>query len=311
MPSWTKDQIPSQSGKTYIVTGANSGLGLHTTLILAAKGATVVMACRNAERAQRALQRVQEAAPRARVETMTLDLADLASIRRFADAFLSRYPKLDVLVNNAGLMAIPQAQTADGFEMQIGTNHFGHFALTSALIERLLASAPARIVNLSSSAHRFGRMNFDDLHSRKRYDAWVAYGQSKLANLLFTLELQRRLDAKFAGESPLLALAAHPGYAATELQGKAATLGGSQLQASILAFTNRVFAQSAEMGAMPTLRACVDPDVKGGEYFGPGGFLEGKGPPIRVGMTPSARDPESARRLWEISLDQTGATYPF
>nr|MDQ3036432.1 oxidoreductase [Myxococcota bacterium] len=269
----------------------------------------VVLACRSRERGEAALAALRAEHPNAKAKVMSLDLASLASVRAFADALRSEHGRIDALLNNAGLMAIPRAATADGFEMQLGTNHLGHFALTGLLFGRLIESAPARVVSVSSQAHRMGRMRFDDLMGERRYEKWTAYGQSKLANLLFTFELQRRAEKKWPGAAPVIALACHPGYSATELQGKGATMGGSKLEAFVMRVGNGVIAQTAAMGATPTLRAATDPDVKGGEYFGPGGLMEMAGPPVKVACTAAAKDPEVAKKLWEVSCELTGVDF--
>jgi NAD(P)-dependent dehydrogenase (short-subunit alcohol dehydrogenase family) len=307
--SWRVEDVPDQVGKTFVITGANSGIGWEAALVLARKGGEVILACRSAERGQKALEALKAAHPPARASLMTLDLASLASIRAFADAFRAQHGRLDALLNNAGLMAIPSAKTADGFEMQLGTNHLGHFALTGLLFGRLVESAPARVVNVSSTAHRIGKIRFDDLMSETRYDKWAAYGQSKLANLLFTFELQRRVEKKFGKRPPVIAVACHPGYAATELQGKGATLGGSRFEAFLMRLGNGIVAQTAAMGATPTLRATTDPIVRGGEYFGPSGFMELAGPPVPVECMPAARDTEVAKKLWEKSVELTGIDF--
>ncbi len=306
MAGWTAEQMPEQSGRTVVVTGGNSGLGYETTARLAAKGARVVLACRSGERAADAKASIEARHPNASLESLPLDLANLASVRDFAKAFLDRHDSLHVLVNNAGVMAIPRCETADGFEMQIGTNHLGHFALTGLLLPRLLATKSARIVNLSSTAHRIGRMDFGDLHGRERYSKWGAYGQSKLANLLFTFELQRRLAAKGAGT---VAVACHPGYASTNLQLVGPRMSGSTWGESLMGAANRIFAQSAAMGALPTLFAATAAGVEGGHYIGPGGFAEAWGHPKRVGSSARSRDAADAARLWELSVGETGVSY--
>jgi len=312
MTTWGQSDIPDQVGKTFVITGANSGIGLEAARVLAQKGAEVVLACRSQEKGQKALEQIRSEKPGAKVSLASLDLADLKSVRAFAERFKNEHGRLDVLINNAGLMAIPRTTTADGFEMQLGTNHLGHFALTGLLFGRLLESAPSRVVNLASQAHRMGRMSWDDLMGEKKYDKWAIYGQSKLANLLFTCELQKRIEKKHGaagGHPPVLAVAAHPGYSATELQGKGASMGGSKLEGWFMRMGNSVLAQSAAMGAMPTLRAAVDPDVKGGEYFGPSGFMEIAGPPKLVSCSAAAKDPESARMLWDKSVELTGVDF--
>jgi NAD(P)-dependent dehydrogenase (short-subunit alcohol dehydrogenase family) len=300
MAPWSIDDIPEQSGRTALVTGANSGLGLHTSLALARRGARVLMACRNPSRADEALQRVLTDAPGAKAELVSLDLASLQSIRDAAKDVTDRVDALDVLVDNAGVMAIPRAQTADGFEMQFGTNHLGHFALTGLLLPLLLSSASPRVVVVSSDAHKIGRIRFDDLMGEKSYGRWSAYGQSKLANLLFMRELDRRAAGR------LIAAAAHPGYAATNLQSNY----GNAVIDLFMRIGNRVIAQSDEAGAWPQLYAATMPDVQGGEYFGPNGMFGLRGTPDRDTPTKSARDDETARRLWEISEQLTGVTYP-
>ncbi|HEU4403672.1 MAG TPA: oxidoreductase [Polyangiaceae bacterium] len=304
---WTADDVPPQRGRLAIVTGANSGLGFETAKVLAARGARVVLACRSPARAEGALSALRGAAPGAAIEAMALDLADLASVRAFARAVASTYGAVDLLVNNAGLMAIPRAKTADGFEMQFGTNHLGHFALTGALLGPLEKAPAARVVNVSSFGHKLGRMNFDDLmYASRGYDRWGAYLQSKLANLLFTNELAQRLGQK---GSTVVAVAAHPGYSATNLQGKGAELGGPKAEGAFMRLTNALVAQSAAEGAWPQLRAATDPAARPGDYYGPAGLLEARGPAVKVGMSAAARDPEAARRLWRESVRLTGEDY--
>src|SRR5215208_2689087 len=243
---WTADQIPDQRGRIAVVTGSNSGLGLVTARELARAGARVVVACRNTEKGASAVRQIESAVPDAQVEVETLDLGSLDSVQAFAQRFRSEHEGLDLLINNAGVMAPPRSTTADGFELQLGTNHLGHFALTGLLIGAMEGREDARVVTLSSGAHRIGRIQFDDLQGERRYNRWRAYGQSKLANLLFALELDRRLSS--AG-SRIRSLAAHPGYAATNLQSAAAPT----IDRLVMAVTNRVFAQSADMGALPSL----------------------------------------------------------
>lgn len=305
--SWTIDNMPSLEGQVWVVTGANSGLGLETVKGLAARGATVVMACRDAKRAEAAADEVRRATRGAKLELEALDLASLGSIEAFAARLQQAHPVLDGLVNNAGIMAIPRRLTADGFEMQLGTNHLGHFALSLRLLPALEAAKAPRIVNVASTAHRMGTMNFDDLMGERGYSPWPAYGQSKLANLLFTFELARKLAA--AGKKTVVA-AAHPGYAATNLQGVGAQMTGSRLGALIMSVGNTLLGQRASMGALPTLYAATAPDVKSGEYFGPDGLLELFGYPQRCGSNGKSRDLGSAQRLWEISERLTGVTFP-
>jgi NAD(P)-dependent dehydrogenase (short-subunit alcohol dehydrogenase family) len=309
---WTPADIPDLHGVSAVVTGANSGLGLQTTIGLARAGALVVMGCRDSARGEAALAQVRAAVPDAQVLLLELDLADLASVRRFAatvpDAVDST--ALDLLVNNAGVMAIPRRETADGFEMQLGTNHLGHFALTGLLLGTLLKGAMAggapRVVTVSSGVHRAGSLHRDDLMLARGYGAWTAYNQSKLANLLFAYEFQRRLDA--AG-LPLLSVAAHPGYAATNLQGVGPAMAGSRLGAAVMRLGNALLAQSAEHGAWPSLRAATDPGVRGGEYYGPRGLGEQRGRPKRVGSSAASRNEADAAWLWERSAELTGVTY--
>jgi NAD(P)-dependent dehydrogenase (short-subunit alcohol dehydrogenase family) len=289
MSDWTASDIPDQSGRTVVVTGANSGLGLVTAGELAKAGAHVVLACRDRPRGERAA-----ASMTGSVEVRALDLADLASVQAFADGLVT----VDVLVNNAGVMAIPKRRTRDGFEMQIGTNHLGHFALTGLLIDRITD----RVVTVSSIAHRLGRIDIDDLNwERRRYDRWRAYGQSKLANLLFTYELQRRLAA--AG-STVLAVAAHPGYASTNLQSHT-----ESIQDRLMGVGNRLLAQSAEMGALPSLYAATVRDIPGATFVGPGGLLEQRGYPKAVGSSRASHDERTAGRLWTLSEGLTGVAF--
>lgn len=294
--TWSEADMPDQSGKVAIVTGANSGLGYETARALAQHGATVVMACRNAQKAEAAAIRILATNPKGQVIVMALDLGDLDSVRQFADAFKARYDRLDLLINNAGIMVPPQGETAQGFETQFGVNHLGHFALTAQLMDQLRATARARVVTVSSIAHRFGQIGFDDLNWQDReYRPMPAYGQSKLANLLFTYELQRRLRA--AG-SATLAVAAHPGYAATGLQGE----GGND------GLMGR-FAQSQQMGALPTLYAATAPEVMGGQFFGPDGLAGIAGHPQRVESSARSQDRDDARHLWQVSEELTGVTF--
>jgi NAD(P)-dependent dehydrogenase (short-subunit alcohol dehydrogenase family) len=298
--AWSVDDIPDQSGRRVIVTGANSGLGLSTARELARKGAQVVLACRNQQKGEAALVAVRAAAPDAQVQLGSLDLGSLASVRAFAQA---RSEPVDLLVNNAGIMAPPRGTTADGFELQFGTNHLGHFALTGLLLDRLRAGNDPRVVTLSSGMHRFGKLRLDDLQGERRYNRWRAYNQSKLANLLFMRELDRR--ARAAG-LPLTSVAAHPGYAATHLQSASPPL----VDRTVLSVLNRVVAQSADRGALPSLYAATM-ELPGGSYSGPDGMSELRGSPHLVSMTARAQDPDDARRLWEVSEQLTGVTYAF
>lgn len=299
---WTLADMPSQIGRVALVTGANSGLGLETSIGLAKAGATLVMACRNPAKADAALTQIRRMAPQASIDVMALDLADLASIRLFAAAFKTRYPRLDLLCNNAGVMALPYQKTRDGFEMQIGTNHLGPFALTALLLEALAAAPAARIVTVASVAHRATKgLDLDDLQwERSPYSRSEGYARSKLANLLFTFELNRRLKAN---HSSILALAAHPGYSATNIGGGAA--GHNWFKQMAFRIGNWLLAQPADMGALPTLYAATMPDVQGGDYFGPSGWFEFRGSPVRVYGKPSAYDAKTAQRLWTISESLT------
>ena len=291
--------MPDQSGRVALVTGANSGLGLHTSIGLARKGARVLMACRDAGRAERALVQVRAAAPGSDVELVSLDLASLASVEAAAAEVAGRTTALDLLVDNAGVMAPPRTTTADGFELQLGTNHLGHFALTGRLLPLLLAAPAPRVVVVSSGAHRFGRIAFDDLQSERSSSRWGAYGQSKLANLLLARELDRRSAA-----TALLVAAAHPGYAATHLQSGQ----GSFLLEAFMKVGNVVIAQSDADGARPSLYAATMPDVRRGDYWGPA-FAELRGEPKRVGRARSAQDDAVAARLWAESERLTGVSY--
>jgi NAD(P)-dependent dehydrogenase (short-subunit alcohol dehydrogenase family) len=294
MTRWTPADIPDQSGRTALVTGANSGLGFQTSLELARHGARVLMACRNPARAEAALSRVRAEVPNASVELVALDLASLASIEAAAADVAGRTKALDLLVNNAGVMALPKSTTADGFEMQFGTNHLGHFALTGRLVPLLRAATAPRVVNVSSGAHKMGTMDFADLMGEKDYRRWGAYGQSKLANLLFTFELDRRAGGW------LLAAAGHPGYASTHLQQGQ----GRPLVELLMKIGNATLAQSDAMGARPQLYAATMPDVKGNDYYGPQ-LLELRGNPRKVDRTKKAKDSEAARKLWDISEEIT------
>ncbi len=294
---WTADQIPDQTGRTAVVTGANSGLGLSTARELARAGAHVVLACRNLEKGEAALQEVGSGA-----ELEQLDLASLESVKAFAERFLASHDGLDLLINNAGLMAPPRGVTADGFELQFGTNVLGHFALTGRLLGALDGRQDARVVTLSSNAHKLGRIHWDDLQSERRYNRWRAYNQSKLGDLMIALELDRRLRA--AG-STVRSVAAHPGYSATNLQSAAPPA----VDRAIMAVTNRLIAQSEDMGALPTLYAATYPGLEGGTYVGPDGLMEQRGHPEPVTPTKSARDEEAAGRLWEVCEELTGVRF--
>jgi NAD(P)-dependent dehydrogenase (short-subunit alcohol dehydrogenase family) len=299
---WTADRIPDQHGRVAAVTGANSGLGLITARELARAGARVVLACRDTEKGRAAAAEISAVAPGATVEVQALDLGSLGSVRAFAHRFRAEEEGLDLLVNNAGVMAAPRRRTSDGFELHLGTNHLGHFALTGLLLGTMEGRKDARVVTLSSGAHHWGRMNFDDLLWERRYGRWRAYGRSKLANLMFAFELDRRLRA--AG-SPIGSVAAHPGWAATNLQSAAAPT----LDRLVMAVGNRVIAQSAEMGALPVLYAATYPGLPGGAYVGPGALGGQRGYPRPVGCSRVARDQPAAARLWTVSEELTGVRF--
>jgi len=289
-------------GRTAVVTGANSGLGFETALELAQHGATVVMACRNQERCRDAEGWLRESVEMARVEQATIDLANLDSVRAFAEDFSARHETLDILVNNAGVMAPPQRlATAQGFELQFGTNHLGHFALTGLLLPSLLRTAGARIVTVSSIAHESGHIDFDDLQCERSYMPYAAYGQSKLANLMFMLELDRRL--RRAGAGPI-SVGAHPGFSSTNLQARGPFLGVPKLSSWFILAAVRLIGQSLRRGAEPQLFAATAPGVQGGDYYGPKNRIRGH--PAASGMAPQARDEASASRLWDVSKRLTG-----
>jgi NAD(P)-dependent dehydrogenase (short-subunit alcohol dehydrogenase family) len=298
MRGWTANDIPDLSGRRAVVTGANSGIGYHTALQLARHGASVVLACRSAERGQAAFDRIRKAAPAADLALGALDLADLASVRTFADRYGAE--PVDVLVNNAGVMAIPRRATADGFETQFGTNHLGHFALTGLLLPALRSAPSARVVTVTSGFAWTGRLDFDDLQGERRYRKWAAYAQAKLANLLFAKELDRRFPE-------LTSVAAHPGYAATNLQRTGPRMQGNTLMEKATGIGNALIAQSAAAGALPSLYAATA-DVEGGACYGPR-LLQYRGAPAKVVTPPHANRPGLGERLWEVSETLTGVTY--
>lgn len=298
---WTTEDIPDLSGRVIIVTGANTGLGYVAAREFSKKGAGVVMACRDPERGQAALNRITAENPRSNLRLMRLDLASLRSVRSFSEEFKAVHDRLDVLLNNAGIMMVPYGKTEDGFETHLGVNHLGHFALTGLLSDVWLKTPGSRVVTVSSMAHRFGKMDFNNLmFERGGYGPMRAYARSKLANLLFTYELQRRLER--AG-SESLALAAHPGVAHTEL-GRYAQ--GTRLYRFI---SHLMTPQSAEMGALPEIRASVDPNAKGGEFYGPGGWLGARGHPVLSKSSRRSRSEADARRLWDLSEELTGVRW--
>jgi NAD(P)-dependent dehydrogenase (short-subunit alcohol dehydrogenase family) len=303
--------MPDLSGRTVVVTGANSGIGFEAAREFARAGARVVMGCRNEKRGVAAAHRVRDAVPNADLDVCVLDLADLDSVRTFAEAVRDDYDAVHVLVNNAGVMAIPYGETADGFERQFGVNHLGHFALTGRLLDRLVAAGrdgEARVVTVSSGLHEEGEIVLDRLNpDLDDYDRWDAYARSKLANLLFAYELNRRLRA--AGHEDVCSVACHPGWAATNLQRRGPEQDGSRLKLALFTLANYLFAQDAARGAWPTLYAATSPDVRGGDYVGPSGFMNARGPPAGQRSSPESYDRDDAARLWEYSEKATGVTY--
>ncbi|KUI07855.1 short-chain dehydrogenase [Mycobacterium lehmannii] len=298
---WTVADMPDQSGRTAIVTGANSGLGYDTAAALAGAGAAVVLAVRNLDKGREAVEGIKRSSPDAVVSLQELDLSSLDSVRRAADELRAAHPRIDLLINNAGVMYVPSRETTkDGFEMQFGTNHLGHFALTGLLLDNLRSVDGSRIVTVSSVGHRImARIRFEDPHFETGYNRVQAYGQSKLANLLFTYELQRRLAA---GGAPTIAAAAHPGFSDTELM--------RYIPVFVPDIVWKIFTQPADKGALPTLRAATDPGVQGGQYYGPDGIGEVKGNPKLVASSAQSHDEDIQRRLWTMSEELTGVTYP-
>ncbi|WP_319453389.1 MULTISPECIES: SDR family NAD(P)-dependent oxidoreductase [unclassified Mycobacterium] len=297
MTRWTVANIPDQTGRTAVITGANTGLGYETADALAARGARVVLAVRNLDKGKAAADLITRAHPGAEVSVQELDLTSLASVAEAADALRAALDGIDLLINNAGVMMTPKSTTKDGFELQFGTNHLGHFALTGRLLDRLLSTPDSRVVTVSSNGHKFGRIRFDDLQSERRYSRAGAYGQAKLANLLFTYELQRRLT-----DTSTSALAAHPGSSRSEL--------GRNVPGFVQIAFSPLQVQGADMGALPTLRAATDPMAVGGQYYGPSGFLELGGYPEVVASNKRSHDVDVQRRLWTVSEELTGVTFP-
>jgi NAD(P)-dependent dehydrogenase (short-subunit alcohol dehydrogenase family) len=304
---WTAANLPNLKGKVAVVTGANSGIGLGAARELARKGAQVVLAARNEQKGNAAVAAIRQEQPDANVELRRLDLSDLGAVRAFVAGFLQDYSTLDLLINNAGVMAIPYRKTVDGLEMQLGTNHFGHFALTGLLLDALLAAPAARIVTVSSGAHKAGKMDFNNLNwENGGYNPWRAYGRSKLANLLFAFELQRRLTRVGARA---ISVAAHPGYTATNLQAVGPQMEQSAWKEAIMRSMNATIGQSVEMGSLPTLYAATAPDVQGGDYIGPDGWFEMRGYPRRVEAMAAAHSEADAARLWSVSEEITHVHY--
>lgn len=294
---WTADNISDQKGKVAIVTGSSSGIGYEAARVLANKNAEVIIAVRNRVKGDAAVRKIKAQNRNADVKEMILDLASLKSVKQFADEFNKKYNRLDILINNAGVMIPPYSRTDDGFELQFGTNHLGHFALTGQLMELLKTTPNSRIVNVSSSAHKYGNINFSDLSWEKRkYKAWRAYGDSKIANLYFTYELKERL-VKHGGNPRVTA--SHPGWTATELQRHSGLFG----------FLNHFFAMSVEQGSLPTLRAATEEDVQPGDYFGPDGLGEWKGFPVKVQSNKLSHDKKIAKKLWDISEELSGIKF--
>ena len=294
---WNQENIPDQSGRVAIVTGSSSGIGYAAALALAAKNAQVIMAVRNPDKGNVAINKIKALYPHANIQQRPLDLADLASVRAFADTFKSDYRQLDLLINNAGVMIPPYSKTKDGFELQFGTNHLGHFALTAQLLDLVLNTPQSRIVNVSSSAHRAGNIDFDDLTWEKRkYVPWSAYGDSKIANLYFTFELAKKLREQ--GKDTITA-ACHPGWTATDLQ----------RYSGVFNSLNHLFAQHPDMGCLPTLYAAIAPDVNSGDFIGPGGFMEMRGYPQKVKAKDLAYDKDIAAKLWTVSEALTEVKY--
>lgn len=297
MSAWTFQDIPDQTGRVAVITGANTGIGFETARMLAQKGASVVLACRSAEKGNAAVARIQESKPAGRASFAELDLSDLASVASFAKSFSAANEKLDLLINNAGVMVPPLGRTKQGFELQFGTNHLGHAALTAQLLPLVQRADAGRVVVVSSGVHHYGKIDFDDLNWESRsYNAWKAYAQSKLANLLFALELHRRLAAK---GSKVRVTAAHPGYTATDLQ-RTATLAR---------LMNPLFGMKPADGALPTLRAATDPGAESGSYWGPAHLMEMSGPPVRARISRRAQDEADALRLWSVTEKLTGVAF--
>ena len=294
---WNSENIGDQSGRVAIVTGSSSGIGYEAARVLANKNAEVIIAVRNKLKGADALKKIKIQNEKANVSVMILDLASLESVKKFASEFKQKYERLDLLINNAGVMIPPYSKTADGFELQFGTNHLGHFALTLQLLDLINKTEDARIINVSSGAHRYGNINFEDLTWEKRnYKAWRAYGDSKIANLYFTFELQKKLQE--AG-SKVLVTAAHPGWTSTDLQ----------RHSGFIEFLSSFIAMKIEQGTLPTLRAAIDPDAQSADYYGPDGLQEWRGYPVKVGTNKLAQDTTIAENLWDVSEKLTGVQF--
>ena len=304
---WTEEQLPDLTGRNVLITGANSGIGFEAARMIAARGAHVIMACRNRDKAMAAIADIQGKVPGASLRFVPLDVASLASVRDCARTVLDEHDQLHLLVNNAGVMAIPLARTEDGFEMQLGTNHLGHFALTMLLLPLLERTPAARVVNIASNAHFFGNIDFDNLDASRGYRPTAAYAQSKLANLLFTFELNRRLQLANASTTTTVC---HPGYSDTNLPNVAPQMMGSRILGAISRAGGALVAQSSYMGALPTLRAAFDPGIPPGSYVGPRGPAAMWGYPVLVRSKRAARDPQTAAKLWQVSEELTGTTWP-
>ncbi|MBO4247388.1 SDR family oxidoreductase [Halomicrobium sp. IBSBa] len=308
MTDWTARDMPSLDDRTVVVTGANSGIGYEATKAFARRGATVVMACRSTERGERAAREIDRSVANADLDVMACDLADLDAVADFAEAFTSAYDELHVLCNNAGVMALPRGETADGFERQLGINHLGHFALTGHLLDTLAATDGARVVTQSSGAHQNGEIDFEDLQGERSYGRWSAYSQSKLANVLFGYELDRRADE--AGID-VTSVVCHPGYADSDLQRRAGEAGAGAVGAALMQAVNALVAQSAAQGALPMLYAATHDEVSGGEYVGPGGLLHMRGAPAVQDSSARSYNTATASKLWHVSEDLTGVEYDF
>lgn len=302
--NWTSEDIPDLNGSKVIVTGANSGLGFEASKMFAENNAHVIMACRSLDKGKKARKQIKDDVEEASLEVRKIDLASLESVKDFAEEYKANNDSLDILCNNAGVMAIPRKETEDGFEMQFGVNHLGHFALTGHLIQMLVDTEDSRVVTQSSALHESGTINFDDLNKEEAYDKWKAYGQSKLANVLFGYELDRRLEDK-----DVKSVVCHPGYSSTNLQYRGPKENGSKIQLGIMKITNTLIAQSARKGALPMLYAATSRDIEGGEYVGPGGLADMRGYPVKQDSSKESHDKDIAEALWTRSEALTGIEY--